>query len=248
MKRKNLLELELRIPTIDLVTTRTLLGGMMGYGIMLPEVEIIDTPFCPSELDDAPHREDWKHDFDLPYYYDPRDDRDDDRPPDTDQNEEQNQDQGHNENEGNPPPRVPDGFCTIGTIAAAIQLQDPGITAHGAIALATSALAGAGVDTVPGENGGIFVTAEQYTRALLSLGFSEVDTTGSFSEGHIADWFRMGGYGIGTLWGDDGGHDILLINYNPDTQEFFYYDSTTGVRDWISLDKFVTDGSLILFR
>ena len=101
MKRKNLLELELSIPSIDLITTRALLGGI-GYNDIaferdLPGVDIIDTPIFPPEFDDPPHREDWEHEFDLPYYHDPiDDDRDEDRPPDIDEdrNEEQEQEQG----------------------------------------------------------------------------------------------------------------------------------------------------------
>jgi len=260
MKRKSLLELELSIPKIDLIATRTILGGYdclpwndpsVYQGDPNPGNDDPNPPFPPEDdpFDDGDwdwdKNKDWDWDKDKDWDNDLDKDRDDDRPPeDYNRDEEQEQEQDYINPYGINV-QVPRGDCVIGSIAAGIQAIRGG-NADEAIDYARNTLNEQGVDT-RSFGVGIHVSGEQVANALVSLGFV-VDTSEEQTGPQIADWFNEGGFAIGILGGFPA-HHILLYGFDSSTMMFNYYDSTLGRGCQISILDIARPGNgIILFR
>ena len=250
MKRKNLLELELSIPTINLVESRTLSGGSR-YGPEGPfpwdpdlwpmgfpgvrdcwsdfwdrqaerrEDEDRDPNDCPWGGADGP---DWKWNEDQEGAIV---DDGDERPPDPD--EFRDEDQNQDNEPSNDKPVVPDGHCATGTIAAAIHRVFGG-TGQDALDTARTTLENLldiSIDlSIPHPDRGIPISMHQIGGVLEDLGFVDVNHNIAFT-----NWLQQDGhYTIANLAGQDGSpwHLVLLLDFDPTTMLITYYDSTKG--------------------
>jgi len=255
MKRKNLLELELSIPTVDLVESRTLSGG--GYGPPGPfpwdenawpmgfclgswwsglwdrdrgEWEDRDPNDEPKDPRDEINDQEWGYD-------DERDDeRDYERPPDIglgDQTLPPGFVPGHTD------VKVENGFCVPGTLAAAAQAVF-GTGALSAYTQAMQVLDGILPSTTP-ENGGIPISADQFAQALTEMGFRDVQHGGNW-----LPWVATGGNFAIHVSGDSPAHAVLVTGFNETTMRISYYDSTTGQRHTEELSKFLERGGYVI--
>ncbi len=231
-------ELELTIPTIDLLESRKIVGGYDGniaFERDIEEVVIIAGP--------EPDRG-----------YDPREnDPQEPEEPEMDQGEDGHDNEtgtgerDNNDSKNEPTVQVPNGWCVLGSIAAAIQAAT-GCSAADAIKAADGAFDKCEMnpDPTPGTSGIPTPSGQEMANLLGAAGFdvtfgADNSTT---SPQNISDHFDNGGAGIGYIGNEGAGHMVYLEDYDLEKNTYDYYDPVLGTHGSIGGN----DCQIILFK
>ena len=233
-------ELELAIPTIDLLESRKIVGGYnedqnIAFEVNGDDVVVIASPepdrgYDPRENDPLEQEE---HEM-----YQGEDGRD---------NEINTGEQNNNDSTNELTVQVPDGWCVLGSIAAAIQAAR-GCSAAAAIKAADDAFDKCGINPnpTPGSLGISSPSGQEMANLLEAAGFVVtfgVDDSTTTSQ-NISNHFDNGGAGLGYISNEGVGHMVYLDDYDLETKTYDYYDPVLGTHDTIG----VHDCQIILFK
>lgn len=220
--KKTLKELELNIPSINLLATRSIIGG---YDIDPVEIiEIVD-------YGDEERSEREEDNFEGPNsneLYESREDQEQDQEQDQNSFDDTQSDTNNGDAESNNSPtvQVPNGDCVPGAIAAIIQLVKGG-TASDALNKANDILKEVGA--TKGEDGaGTKISGEQMIEVMSKIVGGTIVTNPPASE--MEGLFDSGCVALGFMYNST--HAVAVTDYDPTTGCLTYFDATDDHYGW----------------